>query len=147
MDLKSTLDAWAMAITINMQGANPSLKAVELDDLKQVDEVLGGTDPAILWQFVSLEPSPRDPLWDFKFAIGVKTTNDKANYKLAELLSAVLGAFEVNQTFPFADYSGATVSANKGVLTIVRHETSPQQFDHQSGIRLTTVVAKVVRCA
>lgn len=146
LEVKSTLDKLMTDLIPVLQAVDPNLSGADLDDFRQTDHILASSDASLVWQLVSLEQDPRDPLWEFKFYVGVKTTEDKANYNLAELMALAMKDFTVNNSFDIADYSGATASAKRGSATIIRHETNPQMFDHQSGIRLTMVCCKVIRC-
>jgi len=148
LEVKSTLDKIMMDIRQDFEdGGVANIKGVDLDDIKQVDIDLGGTDPCVVWQLASLDQHPRDPLWMMKFAAGVKTTADKGNYNLAEFMSKISASFAIDKIIEIYDYSEDTPDPTKvGTVTVCSHEINPQQFDHQSGLRLLVINSKVIRC-
>lgn len=146
VEVKSTLDFLMYDLCERMKDEFPLLKATDLDDVTVVSEVLGGDSPALVWRFGELEASPSDPIYTINFYVGAKTTLDAGNYKLSDMLNHVSSLFAKDNGFKVRDYSKEPVSDVTGDVYIVSSGISPQQFDHQSGMRLLQVVGKVWRC-
>ena len=145
MEAKSTLDFLMYQLLDKIQPEFPELKATDLDDVTRVAEVVGGTSPALVWKFGELEASPSDPLYTLSFYVGAKTTQDSGNYKLSDLLTHVSAQFAKDSSFEIRDYSGEPVSDVTANTFIVSSGIAPQQFDHQSGMRLLQVVGRLWR--
>ncbi|WP_422451843.1 hypothetical protein [Endozoicomonas sp. ALC066] len=145
MEAKSTLDFLMYDLQSKMQTEFPLLKATDLDDVTEVADVLGGTSPALVWRFGELEASPSDPLYTLNFYVGAKTTQDAGNYKLSDLLGYVSSVFFKDSSHVIKNYSEEPVTDATGDMYIINSGVAPQQFDHQSGMRLIQVVARVWR--
>lgn len=146
MEVKSTLDFLMYDLCEQMKTTFPLLKAADLDDVTVVSDVLGGDSPALVWKFGELEASPSDPIYTINFYVGAKTTQDAGNYKLSDMLNHVSSLFAKDVSFKIRDYSQEPVSDVTGNTYIVSSGIAPQQFDHQSGMRLLQVVGRVWRC-
>lgn len=145
LHVKSTIDKTMMGLVTSLQGTYSTLKGVEVDNLVEMDEIVKSEDPALLWQFLTLTPSPRDPLYRIEFLVGVKTVSDSANYLLTTLMMEVRKTFEVQATIDIADYSGVSPVYGKGYMIISNNSMAPQQYDHVAGIRFFSIVARAVR--
>lgn len=149
--VKSTLDAVMNEIKTSFLATYPSLLACDLDDTAETDNVLAGSAPALVWRINSLQEDPIDPLYHWKFLVGVKTTKDSGNYNLSDLMARLAAAMSAKRdTIIIMDYSGDLVDGlpteKLGSVRITSVDTTPQQFDHQSGVRLLSINAKVIRC-
>ena len=147
--VKSTLDhEMASVVYPPLHAETADLQHCDLDDNTQTSDVLGNAKPAIVWRNLSFSEDPTDPLWSWKFLVGVKTTQDAGNYDLSALLTKLSGHFILHKhDLKVRDYSGdATPTVNLGSVHIISVDTTPQQFDQQSGLRLIAINAKVIRC-
>ena len=141
MHVKSTLDRKGndlVASTGADSGAN-------LDDVVNTDEIFKSDDNTILWQLISVEEDPIDPLYMVEFAIGAKTTNDAGNYDLIAFQSQVNDLFHIGAIIDLYDYSTGTQTVKKGSLSITQGTLTPQEFDNESGIRMQVFSAKAFR--
>lgn len=144
--MKSTLDkVMTDQIAAMVAGGYPDLKGADLDDNTQFDKVKGAAIPALLWQFNSLDPVPRDPLYQFSFLVGAKTVADAGNYTLTALIAKLSTLFEEGVQHRVFDYSETPVSADMGYFLVSSMSMAPQQFDQQSNIRLWLVTASAQR--
>lgn len=139
LEIKSTLDKVMNDIKSDLIGDNPTLEALDIDNLADPDDLGGSAKPTLLWQFSTLDPSPRDPLYIGSFLVGAKTTDDDGNYLLTELLAHLINYFQIDTQIAISDYSGDTAVPGKGVLNITSIILSPQQYDNLSGIRTYSV--------
>lgn len=141
--VKSTLDHEGNQVATNLPGG---VAFVDLDDTVNVDAVLSSDDPAIVWQFMVMDEAPADPLYTVQFAIGAKTTQDPANYKLIDFVTEVHKIFAQGHTIKVMDWTGASVpTIDLGYLYVQRVSLAPQEFDAQSGMRLWVVDFRAVR--
>lgn len=141
MHVKSTLDRMGndlVASTGADSGAN-------LDDTVNVDDIFKSDDNTILWQLISVEEDPSDPLYIVQFAIGAKTTNDAGNYDLIAFQTQVNDLFHKNALVELYDYSQGDQSVKKGIMTITEAMLTPQEFDNEAGIRMQVFSAKAFR--
>jgi len=140
--VKSTIDKAGVDIANAFGGGT---RFVDLDDSVNTAELLAGTDAAIVWTMLSLDDAPVPPLYLLNFGIGAKTTLDPGNYALADLLSAVSGVIKKGTTMPIKDYSpGGDGTTQRGTMTFTDVSVDQQLFDKESGIRLISVIARVV---
>lgn len=140
--VKSTIDRMAYDISVEL-GVT---KLADLDDTVNLASILANDEPAIVWQLITLDPSPRDPLYQVQFGIGAKTTADPANYKMMSLVAAMQHNFEVGSRIVIKDYSTTTPpTTDKGYLTVTEAPLSPQEFDNESGLRMYTVTGRAMR--
>lgn len=151
--LKSTMDYLCaqVADTIKKSG-DPDLTdllADGLDNLVTIDATSKNKHPAILWQLGHLRPAPLAPLFEAKISVGVKTTNDDANYVMSKLLSLLSNQFKVSTDFQIYDYSVRAEDLQGqqplGVLLITETSSTPMLFDNQSGLKLLDLDAKVIQ--
>ncbi len=145
--IKSTIDnvSYAIAASLVAEGET-TLQVADLDDVMQTDAVLGAEAPALVYQLLEAVEAPRDPLWVVSFLIGVKTTSDASNYKLSTLQAKITSRFPVGSSLDIRNYFANTLpSTSEAHGTVVAAEINPQQFDAQSGIRLTKIRLAVVR--
>lgn len=147
--LKSTIDKLVSDKVTALQVDHPTLLWAEVDDMLQTDAVFKGTGPAILWQFGTVYPDPRAPLYGVEFTVGAKTTADPGNYLLIDLVAQIRDAFQAGYAFQLYDFAREQAEAadtvSKGFLRVVDNEIAPQQFDRQSGIRYAVVRGKAVQ--
>lgn len=139
--VKSTIDFIAHTLA-----TAHGIRAVEIDDVTNVESALAGSDDLIMFQLVDMQPDPSDPLYNLQFEIGVKTTSDSANYDLATLLSSVQDEIAVEDVFFVQDHSTVNpATEDLGYIYITGSQVDPQAFEGLSGVRMQTVYAKVVR--
>ena len=139
LDVMSSLSKKMRDIQSSLLSKFPELKVVGVDDSVDLENVLTDDAPALLWQFNTLEPRPRDPLYGGEIQVGAKTTEDSGGYELTELLNAVVSAFSVGEVIPVSDFSGVVEAPGKGVITVSQAMMNPQLFDNNSGIRMYRV--------
>ena len=139
--VKSTIDKTMMDLVASLSGQFPGLQGADVDNLTETDEVFKSEQPVLLWQFLTLQPSPRDPLYRVNFLVGAKTVSDKGGYKLANLSNELRKTFEVEERIEVGDYSGASPVLNTGYFLITENTFTPQQYDHMSGIRFFSITA------
>src|SRR5210317_2121192 len=138
MVIKSTIDKLGNDLVAS-SGAD---EGANLDDIQKVVEVFNATNNAILWQLVSAQELPRDPLYDVTFAIGGRTTNDSGNYDLIGLQNAINSVLHKGADIPLYDYSGAVKSVVKGSMFVTEAGLTPQEFDNESGLRMQIFKAR-----
>ena len=136
---KSTIDKMANDVAI----AN-SLKLVDLSDVTAVKDLLSSSKNAFVWEFLTFDEQPRDPLYAFTFRAGARTTNDAANYDILNLLGSIKKEFSVGNQYGIYDYSGAVVGPKTGFMHITSVMVEPQDYDRQFGIRTATIVGRAV---
>ncbi len=153
ISLKSTLDFYCNKISQEIRASGDpevaSLLADGLDNLVTIDANTKNKAPAILWHGGSFKAAPLDPLYEFEFSVGVKTTNDDANYVMTKLLSQLAGYFAVGIDIIIYDYS-VTVEDMVGVpevgaILITSCSSQPMLYDNQSGLKMLNVTSKVMR--
>lgn len=149
LQFKSTIDKLIADRVEILRDSYPTLQWAEVDDMAQTDEVFKSEEPAIIWQFATMEPYPRSPLYRVEFMVGVKTTLDPGNYLLIRLLGEIRNVFDAGKTLYIRDYTmledDPADATDKGYVLIGSNEVAPQQFDRQSGIRYAGIVGKAVR--
>lgn len=141
LHVKSTLDKKMTDMVTALTPEFPNLQGVDVDNLTETEEVMKSENPVILWQFLTLSPAPKDPLYRLNFLVGAKTTSDKGSYTIARLSNDIGKEFEVNSRIEVGDYSGAVEIEGTGYFLITDNSLAPQQYDHMSGIRFFSVVA------
>ena len=141
MHVKSTLDRMGNDLVT----ASSADSGANLDDTVNVDEIFKSDDSTILWQLVSVEEAPSDPLYIVQFAIGAKTTEDAGNYDLIAFQNEVNNLFHKNAIVDLYDYSQGAQTTKKGSMTITEAMLTPQEFDNESGIRMQVFAAKAFR--
>ena len=153
LSYKSTLDYYCSQIAKQLKDSgDPELTALlfdGLDNLVTIDANSKSLHPAVLWQSGFMTPSPKDPLYSAKFSVGVKTTNDDANYVQAKVLSKLAQHFKAEDRIEIFDYSVAPEDLDNttpaGVMFISEVMSSPMVFDNQSGLKLLEVTAMLQR--
>lgn len=138
--VKSTLDKEAYDLSVSL-----GTQAADMDDTVKAQEILSKPDAAIIWQLISVDEVPLDPMYEVAFVIGAKTTNDSGNYDLLQFNSNVNDKFYKGARISVKDYSGASASAEEGYLFVTDVGLAPQQFENESGIRFLSILAKGVR--
>jgi hypothetical protein len=140
--MKSTIDQLGVAIGANYMAGD--IAVIDLTDNVNVEELLASPDPAIVWELGTMNPAPREPMWDVSFVIGAKTAKDPARYEQMSLIEAVNAAVKQGSDIQVRDYSGETAGAIVGYLHITWVGLDPAQGDRFSGVRLVSVRGKAV---
>lgn len=151
--LKSTLDFYCNQLAEELRrSGDPDLRGLVadgLDNLVTIDANAKNENPAILWQLETLSPDPFDPLYFAKFSVGVKTTQDDANYLQSKVVSFLTNRFKVGIDMQLYDYSVTNENLQAmtpaGAMLICDCKSIPMMFDNQSGFKAVDVTAKVVR--
>ena len=141
LHVKSTLDKQGKDLADTL-----GVSFVDLDDTVNVEEVLTGTSPALVWRFVTMDETPSDPLYSLMFVMGIKTTSDPSNYSLLAMISKVKDLFGKGTWMNIMDYSGVSVpTVVKGSMIFTESGVDQQVMDRESGARMLTVTAKCIR--
>lgn len=151
--LKSTLDYLCKQATQTLKSSGDpdlvELMSDGLDNLVSIDATAKNSLPAILWQMGHLKPAPLAPLFEVSLSIGVKTTNDDANYVMVKVLSLLANQFKASADFQIYDYSvkAADLQGQSplGVMLITDTSSNPMLFENQSGLKLLDIQAKVIQ--
>lgn len=151
--LKSSLDYYCNQLADELRrSGDPDLRGLVadgLDNLVTIDANAKNENPAVLWQMETLSPDPFDPLYFARFSVGVKTTQDDANYVQAKLVSFLSNRFRIGFDMQLYDYSVAKENLQGqsayGALLVSDCKSTPMMFDNQSGFKAIDVSAKVVR--
>lgn len=143
--VKSTLDKVMNGLVTSLGTQFTGLLGVDVDNLVESDVIFKSEAPVLLWQFLVLVATPRDPLYRLEFLVGVKTVSDAAGYQIANLSNELRQYFEVGTSIPVGDYSGTTPVLDTGYFIIASNTFAPQRYDHMSGIRFFSIVAKGAR--
>lgn len=143
--VKSTIDKTMNDLVTALSGQFPNLKGGDVDNLVETDEIFKAEEPVLLWQFLSLMPAPRDPLYRLDFLVGAKTVSDASNYTLTSLSNELRKAFEIETRIEVGDYSGVSATAGTGYFIVTNNTYAPQQYDHMSGIRFFSITAMGAR--
>ena len=145
LDVKSTLDKTMSDLVTSLSAKFPNLAGVDVDNLVETDEVMKSENPVVLWQLLTLTPTPRDPLYRLEFLVGAKTMSDQGNYTLTSLNNELRKSFEVDTRISVGDYSEAVAVLGKGYFVVTDNPMAPQQYDHMAGIRFFSVRAMGAR--
>ena len=137
---KSTVDKMAFDVA-----TSNSLKLIDMDDVTAIEDLLGSNKNAFVWEFLTFDDAPKDPLYAFAFRIGARTTNDAANYNILSLLGSIKAAFTIGTTYEVIDYSGVAAGPSEGYMIVTGVQVEPQEFDKQSGIRTATISGRAAR--
>ena len=140
--LKSTIDKIGNDLAL---AQSPALKFVDLDDVTAVEEIMTSTATAFVWEMSTFKGVPRDPLYEATFNMGVRTTDDAANYNILGFAGLLSDTFDVDKIIDIKDYSGVNATSSQGALHITYVTTNPQVFDRVSGIRMLSISAKAQR--
>ena len=142
--VKSTVDKKGVDIA---QAYTPApLDFIDLDDTDRAQELLTSNKDMLIWQVVTFEEAPIDPLYTLIFGIGAKTVNDAGRYEMMSILGAVKTVFSRGETVGVKDYSpGGDGATKQGYLYITDTGVDPQVDDNHAGLRFVTVAARAVR--
>lgn len=137
--LRSTIGKLSKDIAASM-----ALPNFEIDDVTAVSEALSSDDPAVLWQLITMQEMPRDPLWSTSFLIGAKTNSDVGNTVLTNIVNEVTNRLPIGQDVTISDYSSPGAD-QEGVLTVVSATVDPQEYERQAGVRMVSISAVASR--
>lgn len=141
LDLKSTLDFNAAALATSL-----GLPFVDLAAASFESDILESDQPAICWEFATIQEVPIDPMWEVTFDLGAITMLDPAQYVSLDIVGKISDTFKQGTRIPIFDYTHATASTIPlGVMTITHSSVIPQQQSEASGVRFVTVTAKALR--
>jgi hypothetical protein len=140
--LKSTIDYLGTSIAARI---GPDIDFVDLDDITSVEEVFASLKPTVVWELSMLTPEPRDPLYFGNFSIGMRTSEDAANYTSFNHLGMVTDTFEIGSSHDIKNYSEDVEGLLAGRMFIVSAGLGAQAFDRTSGIRMVTVSFRASR--
>lgn len=142
--VKSTIDHHG--VTIAQAYAPEDLAFVDVDDTIRMQQMLESLQGAIIWQMVTFEEAPADPLYTLIFGIGARTTQDPGRYGMMSMLGAVQQVFNVGEPVDIFDFSpGGDGVTKQGFMYVTNVAVDPQLDDKESGMRFVSVAAKVVR--
>lgn len=148
MAFKSTLDRVVGDLAGQLSAAAPAanpVKFFDLDDHDGMRQVQAGAEHALVYQYVTLAPEPRHPLYGCSFLVGAKTSNDEGNYDMTSLMVDVNERFDIGSHHDLMDWSGDKAPTDiLGSMMITDCAPSAQMFENQSGIRLFQITAKVI---
>jgi len=120
------------------------LKLIDLDDITASNDLMHGTRDALVWEFLGLNTSPTEPLYEFGFKIGARTVNDAANYGILGIVDKVRELFPVNSRHSIRNYTGAVAGPESGYLLVSDVSIDPQMYDKNSGIRMAVITGRAV---
>jgi hypothetical protein len=140
--LKSTLDKVGNDLAL---AQTPPVTFVDLLNVVNTQALFESEDDALVWEFMTLQESPRDPLYQAHFDIGARTVNDPANYDILTLVGQVKTVLPYGQRIEIRDYSGLTQGPVVGIINVISVAVMEQTYDKVSGIRMITVIAKATR--
>lgn len=118
---------------------------VDMDDISKSEALLSSSRNALVWEFLSIGPSPVDPLYSFAFRIGARTVSDSANYNILRLVDSIREVFPERTKHDIQDFSGASAGPVVGYMYTTGIVVDPQMYDKASGIRYALVTGKAVR--
>jgi len=124
--LKSTIDFLGTSIA---QAQVPAVKFVDLGNQVNTQTLFASESDAIVWEFMTLQEAPQDPLYRVHFNIGARTVNDPGNYDILSLVGQVKVAFPVDSRINIFDYSGAVVGPLLGILNVSSISVMEQAYD------------------
>ena len=139
--LKSTIDYLAKQLADARGLPFLDLASAEFDTT-----VIESDQPAICWDFASIDEAPRDPMWSASFDIGAMTMLDPSQYISLDITGSVSDAFKVGESYEIRDYSGDTLSeVVEGKFYVVSCGLAPVQQDHATNVRFVSVSVRAVR--
>lgn len=139
---KSTIDKLGMDLGNSLA---PSIGLIDLDNTVKAQVMFDSPDDFLVWELLTFDDTPGDPLYSASFNIGARTVNDPYNYDILSLTGKVKAKFPLGAGIEIYDYSGAIASSKGGMLTPVNVAVMPQQYEKVSGIRMITVTVKAQR--
>ena len=143
-EMKSTIDKTAVDAAIQLGG--PGALFVDLDDTLRSQEILSSEEDVLVWEVLSMDEAPSDPLWTVMFAMGAKTTIDPGRYSMMDMLSHINAVMPKGSSIDVIDYTPDGDGATKtGSMYITDVRMDNQMYDRQSGIRMILVAARAVR--
>lgn len=141
VSLKSTIDYLAKQIA--------DARGLPFLDLasSEFDTAIVETDqPAICWDFASIDENPRDPMWSATFDIGAMTMLDPSQYISLDITGSVSDIFKIGESFDIKNYSGDVVSDTlEGRFYVVSCGLAPAQQDQATNVRFVSVSVRAVR--
>lgn len=137
---KATIDRAGSDLAVSLGIAD----FVDMDDTVNVARVLTGSEPTLLWRFLTMDEAPSDPMYHLMFLIGIKTTSDPANYMLLEFISGVKATFSVGSSLDIYNWSAAVHDVKLGNMLFTNSGVDAQVMDRESGVRMLTVEAMVL---
>lgn len=140
LSLKSTIDYLAKQLADAKGLPFLDLASAEFDAA-----IVESDQPAICWDFESIDEMPRDPMWTCSFSIGAMAMLDPSQYISLDLVGLVSETFSIGKSYDIYNYSGDTVSACVGKFYIVGCGLSPAQQDQATNVRFVTISVRAVR--
>lgn len=137
---KSTIDKLGFDLATSL-----GLDFIDLDDTAVSGVLFKSNKNAIVWEFLTLDEYPLDPLYTFSFRIGARTVKDIANYNVLRMIDDVKGAFPARVRTELKNYSQVTAGPVVGNMFITDVGVDPQQYDKESGMRMIIVSGRAVR--
>jgi len=138
LSVKATLDSTIKALA----EANGWLYFDQASAYLENDTVVS-EQPALSADLLHLSEDPRDPFYRVQFEVGVKTSNDAAQYESVLMASAVQSRFAVGVALPVADFDFPATLV--GELVIADVGSIPAAYDRTAGFRPIHVNAKAYR--
>lgn len=141
--LKSTIDVLGKQAAESVVAGMP---VADIDNTVDVDQLLADNKDVMLWQLLTSDPDPKDPMYTVQFAIGVSIRDDPSGYRMMEILGKVADAVKEGSTIDIYDYGTEVAPTVKdGFMFISEVATDPQLDGKVSGVRYVTIRAKAVR--
>jgi len=140
--LKSTVDKLGIDLG-NEQ--SPPVGFVDLDNTVKAQAMFDSDDDYLVWELLTLDDNPGDPLYTATFNIGARTVNDPYNYDILTLAGKIKKIFSIGASIDIYDYSGLTAGAKGGSMMPISVAVMAQQYERVSGVRMVTIIAKAQR--
>lgn len=141
LDLKSTLDFQVSSLASNLGLPFVDLAASSFDS-----SILESDQPAICWEFATIQEHSIDPMWLVTFDVGAITHLDPSQYLSLNIVGNLLEKFKQGNRIEIYDYTQATVSPLQlGAMTVTQTNVIAQQQSEASGVRFVTVTANALR--
>ena len=122
LSFKSTIDKIG---TDFASSQTTPLDFVDMDDTMAIQRVLKGKDTSIVWEFLTLDESPVEPLDRFSFRIGARTINDASNYGSVCLVGKLNNVFTKGSSIQLFDYTSTTPTVLQGVMHVTSVGVDP----------------------
>jgi hypothetical protein len=140
LSLKSTIDYLAKQIADSKDLPFFDLASSEFDTA-----IVESDQPAICWDFESIDEMPRDPMWTCAFSIGAMALLDPSQYISLDIVGLVSDKFKVGESFDIRNYSGDSASDIEGKFTVVSCGLAPAQQDQATNVRFVIVSVRAIR--
>lgn len=141
LSVKSTIDYWAKQVADAV-----GLPFLDLDGSEFQSAIVESDQPAICWEFSTIQEDPKDPMWFVSFDIGAMTMLDPAQYISLDLVGKLIDQFKVGSRIAVRNYSGVSMPVSDvGAMLIVSAGITPQQQDKTTGFRFVSIMARVTR--